>query len=32
MALFRSNRGMHLLTLPTTHADAENTLIKNLYK
>lgn len=25
MALFRSNRGMHLLALPTTHADAENT-------
>ena len=30
MALFRSNRGMHLLTLPTTHADAENTRRKNI--
>ena len=30
MALFRSNRGMHLLALPTTHADAENTRRKNI--
>ena len=30
MALFRSNRGMHLLTLPTAHADAENTRRKNI--
>lgn len=30
MALYRSNRGMHLLTLPTTHADAENTRRKNI--
>lgn len=30
MALFRSNCGMHLLTLPTTHADAENTRRKNI--